>query len=111
MAAANALALGVSRNSSSSRETAPDALDGLEPPDAVFIGGGLSEASFAAAWQALRPLGRMVCNAVTAEDEAILPDLHKRYGGQLVRLMSDRADGQGKWQRLDPVMQLSMVKR
>ena len=38
----------------------PAALNGLEAPDAVFIGGGLSEQTFAACWAALRPLGRMV---------------------------------------------------
>jgi hypothetical protein len=39
---------------------APDALNGLAAPDAIFIGGGLSEAVFETAWQALKPLGRFV---------------------------------------------------
>ncbi|WP_299849042.1 precorrin-6y C5,15-methyltransferase (decarboxylating) subunit CbiE [uncultured Roseovarius sp.] len=110
MAAANALALGVPKLALVAGQ-APEALEGLEAPDAVFIGGGLSAASFTAAWAALRPLGRMVCNAVTAEDEAFLPDLHKRHGGQLVRLRADQMDDAGIWQKLDPVMQWSTVKR
>lgn len=51
---------------------APDALLGLEPPDAVFVGG--SKGSMApivhAALQALRPGGRLVVNAVTLENVA-----------------------------------------
>ena len=110
MAAANALALGVPKLALVAG-AAPEALAGLEAPDAVFIGGGMSEACFSAAWAAIRPLGRLVCNAVTAQDEAILPDLHKRYGGQLVRLTGERFTDQGGWQALDPVMQWSMIKR
>ena len=110
MAAANALALGVPKLTLVAG-MAPDALEGLEAPDAVFIGGGLSEASFAAAWAALRPLGRMVCNAVTAEDEAILPDLHKHHGGQLIKLSTERVQGPDSWHKLGTVMQWSVVKR
>ena len=51
---------------------APAALEGLDPPDAIFVGGGLSEGVFLAAWNALKPLGRLVANAVTLESEAEL---------------------------------------
>jgi precorrin-6Y C5,15-methyltransferase (decarboxylating) len=92
----------------------PEALDGLEPPDAVFIGGGLSREVFAAAWDALRPLGRLVCNAVTLESEAVLLGLHKEFGGQLVKLSVNRAEPVGEltgWRPLMPVTQWSLVKR
>ena len=46
--------------------TAPAALAGLPPPDAIFIGGGASDAGVLdAVIDALRPGGRLVVNAVT----------------------------------------------
>jgi len=113
MAAANALALGVPKLEL--REgTVPNALKGLPAPDAVFIGGGLSREVFEAAWDALRPLGRLVANAVTLESEAILLDLQKAHGGQLVKLSVNRAEPVGGltgWRPLMPVTQWSLVKR
>jgi len=113
MAAANALALGVPKLELVEGRV-PEALEGLAAPDAVFIGGGLSRETFEAAWDALRPLGRMVCNAVTLESEALLLELHKERGGQLVKLMVNRAEPVGGltgWRPLMPVTQWSLVKR
>ncbi|WP_417733828.1 precorrin-6y C5,15-methyltransferase (decarboxylating) subunit CbiE [Roseovarius sp.] len=113
LAAANALALGVPKLELIEGRV-PEALEGLEPPDAVFIGGGLSEAVFRTAWAALRPLGRLVCNAVTLESEALLLELHKRHGGQLVKLQVHRAEPVGGltgWRPLMPVTQWSLIKR
>lgn len=113
MAAANALALGVPRLELIEGRV-PEALAGLDAPDAVFIGGGLSEAVFDAAWAALRPLGRLVCNAVTLESEAVLVALYKRHGGELVKLQVNRAEPVGGltgWRPLMPVTQWSLVKR
>jgi precorrin-6Y C5,15-methyltransferase (decarboxylating) len=113
MAAANALALGVPRLELIEGRV-PEALAGLDAPDAVFIGGGLSEAVFDAAWAALRPLGRLVCNAVTLESEAVLVALYKRHGGDLVKLQVNRAEPVGGltgWRPLMPVTQWSLVKR
>ena len=113
MAAANALALGVPKLTLI-EGTVPEALEGLEAPDAIFIGGGLSRATFEAAWSALRPLGRMVANAVTLESEAELIALHKTYGGDLVKLSVHRAEPVGRltgWRPLMPVTQWSLVKR
>jgi len=49
---------------------APEALVGLEAPDAVFVGGskGSMEGIIAASLDALRPGGRLVVNAVTLEN-------------------------------------------
>ena len=113
MAAANALALGVPRLELVAG-TAPEAFQGLEAPDAVFIGGGLAEATVSAAWSALRPLGRMVCNAVTGDDETLLQCLHRRHGGDLVKLAVERADADADgivWHKLAPVLQWSRIKR
>jgi precorrin-6Y C5,15-methyltransferase (decarboxylating) len=86
----------------------------LDAPDAVFIGGGLSRETFSAAWDALRPLGRLVANAVTLESEAVLIALHKEYGGQLVKLQVNRAEPVGSmtgWRPFMPVTQWSLIKR
>ncbi len=57
----------------SSRRPRPPRLAGLEPPDAVFIGGGLTATGVLdACWAALAPGGRLVANAVTLESEALL---------------------------------------
>ena len=110
-AAANALALGVPRLTLIDGH-APEALDGLEPPDAIFIGGGVSEQIVDESWKALRPLGRMVCNALTAEDARLLHDLHAQHGGELVKLSVERAGTENNdWQSLEPVLQWSRIKR
>ncbi|WP_371156654.1 precorrin-6y C5,15-methyltransferase (decarboxylating) subunit CbiE [Jannaschia sp. 2305UL9-9] len=113
MAAENALALGTPRLDL--REgIVPQALENLPAPDAAFIGGGLSEATFDAVWAALRPLGRLVANAVTLESEMILSDLHAKHGGDLVRLSVERAEPIGKyrgWRPAMAVVQWSLVKR
>ncbi len=113
MAAANALALGVPRLELVDGMV-PAALEGLDAPDAVFIGGGLSPETYAAAWSALKPLGRLVVNAVTLESQAVLIELHKRHGGDLVQLSVSRAEPVGPrtgWRPLMPVTQWSLVKR
>ena len=65
---------------------APDALDGLAAPVSVFIGGGLSEATFAHAFDSLPQHGNLVAHAVTLESEALLLALHARHGGNLTRI-------------------------
>lgn len=113
MAAANARALGAPRLELVDGR-APEALEGLEPPDAVFVGGGLSEAVLGACWEALRPFGRMVANAVTLESEAVLAGWHERAGGDLTRLSVSRAEPVGGlrgWRPSMPVTQWSGVKR
>jgi precorrin-6Y C5,15-methyltransferase (decarboxylating) len=113
MAASNALALGAPKLEIVDG-TVPEALDGLAPPDAIFIGGGLSAETFEAAWAALRPLGRLVANAVTLESEAVLGVLHAAHGGDLVRIMVQRAEPVGRmtgWRTSMPVTQWSLVKR
>ncbi|MEM9910280.1 MAG: precorrin-6y C5,15-methyltransferase (decarboxylating) subunit CbiE [Pseudomonadota bacterium] len=113
MAAANALALGTPKLELIDG-TAPAALVDLPAPDAVFIGGGLSLEVFQRAWEALRPLGRLVANAVTLESEAELIALHRAHRGKLVKLNVARAEPVGRltgWRPAMPVTQWSLVKR
>jgi len=52
---------------------APSILHELKIPDAVFIGGGVSTPGIIdTCWQALKPGGRLVANAVTLEGEAVM---------------------------------------
>ncbi|MDP4073523.1 precorrin-6y C5,15-methyltransferase (decarboxylating) subunit CbiE [Acidovorax sp. A1169] len=75
---------------------APDALQGLAPPQAVFVGGGFDAALFAAL-RALMPVGcRLVVNAVTLETEALLVQLQADHGGQLLRLELSSAEPLGR---------------
>jgi precorrin-6Y C5,15-methyltransferase (decarboxylating) len=93
---------------------APAALEGLAPPDAVFIGGGTAGAGLIeACWQALSPGGRLVANAVTLEGEAALLSWQAENGGALTRLAISRAEPVGGftgWRPLMPVTQLAAVK-
>lgn len=84
---------------------APTALAGLEAPDAVFIGGGVSSQDvIEACWAALKPGGRMVANAVTLEGEQALLAWQQREGGALSRLSVSRAEAVGPFQGWRPMM-------
>lgn len=94
--------------------TAPSALAGLEPPHAIFIGGGGSDAGVMdAAIAALRPGGRLVANAVTLEMDAILLARHAELGGSLTRIDVSRAGAIGSmtgWRPAMPITQWVWVK-
>lgn len=94
--------------------SAPDALEGLEAPDAVFVGGGLSNAALLeTCWRALKPRGRLVANAVTLEGEQVLLDWRQGHGGDLTRIAVSRAEAVGPfsgWRPLMPVTQYAAVK-
>jgi precorrin-6B C5,15-methyltransferase / cobalt-precorrin-6B C5,C15-methyltransferase len=96
------------------RASAPAALDGLPPPDAVFIGGGIDDAALLpAVWAALPAGGRLVANVVTVAGEARLFDWQARHGGALTRISVSRAAPAGHhhlWRPLAPVTQLAAVK-
>jgi precorrin-6Y C5,15-methyltransferase (decarboxylating) len=95
--------------------SAPAALEGLPTPDAVFIGGGGSDAGvMEAAISALRPGGRLVANAVTLEMEVVLLAHQARLGGSLIRIDIARAapvGGMQGWRPAMPVTQWSWVKK
>ena len=92
---------------------APAALAGLATPDAIFIGGGASEAGvLGAAIAALRPGGRLVVNAVTLETESELLARHAALGGTLTRIEISRAEpvgGKTGWRSAMPVTQWTWV--
>ncbi len=91
----------------------PAALAGLAVPDAIFVGGGANQGLLQALWDALRLAGRMVCNGVTLETEALLADWHGAKGGSLLRIDLAQAVPLGRmrgWQASRPVVQWSVVK-
>ncbi|MEW9805067.1 precorrin-6y C5,15-methyltransferase (decarboxylating) subunit CbiE [Mesorhizobium sp. ZMM04-5] len=94
--------------------TAPAALAGLPTPDAIFIGGGGTDAGVMdAAVAALPSGGRLVANAVTLEMEALLLARHAALGGELTRIAIARETAIGSmrgWRPAMPVTQWSWVK-
>ncbi|MBB4170140.1 precorrin-6y C5,15-methyltransferase (decarboxylating) subunit CbiE [Rhizobium sp. BK538] len=112
--ARNALAFGVP-GLAIVEGTAPEALANLPEPDAIFVGGGGSEAGvLEAALEALKRGGRLVANAVTLEMEAMLLSLHRQYGGTLTRIEIARAaplGGMNGWRQAMPVTQWRYGKK
>jgi precorrin-6Y C5,15-methyltransferase (decarboxylating) len=84
---------------------APDALAGLPPPDAVFVGGGAqADGVLDVGWAALRPGGRLVANAVALDTQQQLFAAQARWGGTLTRLAVERLDTIGSMRALRPAM-------
>jgi precorrin-6Y C5,15-methyltransferase (decarboxylating) len=109
MIAHNAAALGVP-GLRIVAEAAPQALSGLPSPDAVFVGGGLDEAGLLARlWEALRPGGRLVANAVTTEGERRLLDWQAACGGTLARISVSRSEPLGARQGWRPHMTVTQL--
>jgi precorrin-6Y C5,15-methyltransferase (decarboxylating) len=108
----NAVALGVPELSVV-EGNAPEALAGLPRPDAVFIGGGATEAVLDAAWPKLLNGGRLVVNAVTVETQGLLMRRHGSHGGELTLMQIAQAAPLGSHQTLRPglpVMRWSATK-
>ena len=92
----------------------PAVLAELPPPDAVFVGGGLTAPGLLdRCWQALPVGGRLVANTVTLESEALLNEACRRHGGELVRLAVAHAvpvGGFTGWRQAMPVTQWAVEK-
>lgn len=92
---------------------APDALEGLPAPDAVFIGGGISRVTIEACLKALKPHGRLVAHSVTLESEAMLLAAYAEHGGELQRISVATAEAVGPftgWKPAMPVTQWSWTR-
>ena len=86
----------------------PDALDGLPLPDAVFVGGGLSEQLLTDLEARLAPGTRIVAHAVTLETEALIASAAARLGGTLMRIEVSETTPLGPkrgWKAAFPVVQ------
>jgi len=93
---------------------APDALQGLPAPDAIFIGGGVTaHGVLDACWRALKQGGRLIANAVTLEGEAALVAWRAQYGGTLTRIALAEAQALGgfeTWRSALPITLLDTRK-
>ena len=92
---------------------APEGLDGLPAPDAVFIGGGASEDLLGTLWDLIPPGTRLVMNAVTLETEALVLDWSARRGGQLLKIELAEPAPVGRkrgWKSALPILQWSVTR-
>ncbi len=111
-AQSNAESFGVEDRLSLLEARAPEGLETLNRPDAIFIGGGASETLLQRLW-ALVPAGtRLVANAVTLESEALFTQWAAAKGGTLTRLDIAEAQPLGRmrgWVPARPVVQWSVI--
>lgn len=93
---------------------APDSFADKPTPDAVFIGGDVAnDELFDACWEALKPGGRLVANAVTLDGEQSLILRQQQHGGELTRIDISTLDTVGKHKVMRarlPVTQWSVQK-
>jgi precorrin-6Y C5,15-methyltransferase (decarboxylating) len=91
--------------------SAPQVLERLEAPDAIFIGGGLTAPGMLTTCvEALQVGGRLVANAVTLEGEQLLVEAHSERGGELMRIEVSHAEPLGGftgWRAQRPIVQWS----
>lgn len=97
---------------------APAALEGLPPPDRVFIGGsgGHLEEILRACHEALRPGGIIVLNAITVETLSAALAFGYQRGYQVEALAANlaRLEPAGRyhiWRALNPVYIVQLVKQ
>ncbi|QHN19875.1 precorrin-6y C5,15-methyltransferase (decarboxylating) subunit CbiE [Gordonia amarae] len=87
---------------------APESFTGQGVPDAVFIGGGLSEQVLEQCWDALVPGGRLVANGVAIESQNLLTQAAGVHGGTLRRFSIETAAPLGSlttWRPALPIVQ------
>lgn len=107
----NAEALGVDRLVVVEGE-APAALAVQAAPDAIFVGGGLSDALLDHLIARVRRGTRLVAHAVTLESEALLSRRHAAHGGALLRVELAEAAPLGTrrgWRASYPIVQWSVT--
>lgn len=96
------------------RCSAPQSFESAPAPDAVFVGGGMTQPGLLqACFDRLPSGGRLVVNAVTVESEALVARWYSRYGGELRRFEHHRGEPLGGftgWRPAMPVTQWAVTK-
>lgn len=94
---------------------APGSFDSVPAPDAVFIGGGITQPGLLdACFERLPSGGRLVANAVTVESESLVAQWYSRHGGELRRFEYHRGEPLGGftgWRPAMPITQWTVTKR
>lgn len=109
----NVEAFGLAHRHRLTEARAPEGLEGLPAPDAVFVGGGASEALLARLWEIMPAGCRLVMNAVTIETEALVLDWSARQGGDLLKIELSEPAPIGRkrgWRAALPILQWSVVR-
>jgi precorrin-6B C5,15-methyltransferase / cobalt-precorrin-6B C5,C15-methyltransferase len=109
----NGLNFGVAKALQVVAGRAPAILADLPRPDAIFLGGGASEAMLADLWNRMGPGCRLVAHAVTLETESLLAGWQARQGGDLMRIDIAQAAPLGRmrgWDRSRPVVQWRVTR-
>lgn len=91
---------------------APKTLEGQNAPDAIFIGGGISEEMLAWIWANIPAGTRLVANGVTLEAEALIAKWHADKGGDLMRIELAQSNPLGRkrgWKSSYPIVQWSVT--
>ena len=85
-----------------------DALNKLDRPDAVFIGGGFSAELFEKIWEIIPAGTRLVVNGVTIETDRLIIECAENFGGQLLRFeysQPKQIGGKSSWKASYPITQ------
>lgn len=94
---------------------APEALQGLPSPQAIFIGGGITTPNLVeTCWQSLANYGRLVANGVTLESQAVIYNYQQKLGGTLTRISIENVEPVGNfkiWKPQAPIIQWSVTKQ
>jgi precorrin-6Y C5,15-methyltransferase (decarboxylating) len=110
-ARANVEAFGLGHRHRLLEARAPEGLQSLARPDAVFIGGGASETLLSCLWDLVPQGTRLVMNAVTIETEALILDWSARQGGSLLKIELSEPVAIGTkrgWRSALPILQWSV---
>ncbi|EJF88829.1 bifunctional cobalt-precorrin-7 (C(5))-methyltransferase/cobalt-precorrin-6B (C(15))-methyltransferase [Bartonella tamiae] len=90
--------------------TAPESLEELEKPDAIFIGGGLTSSIVVEhLWSKLKSGGRLIANGVTLETVALLQSYAKTYNGRLINIAVSHSETLGRFQIMRPTLAVTLL--
>jgi precorrin-6Y C5,15-methyltransferase (decarboxylating) len=90
-----------------------DALNKLDRPDAVFIGGGFSAELFEKIWEIIPAGTRLVVNGVTIETDRLIIECAENFGGQLLRFEYSQPiqiGGKSSWKASYPITQWVVIR-
>jgi precorrin-6B C5,15-methyltransferase / cobalt-precorrin-6B C5,C15-methyltransferase len=109
----NVEAFGLSHRHRLHEARAPEGLEHLPRPDAVFVGGGATEVLLSHLWTQMPEGTRLVMNAVTIETEALVLDWSARHGGDLLKIDLSEPVAIGRrrgWKAAMPILQWSVTR-